>query len=295
MNLTEKMEEARSMLYLPLDNLATERQFKDRVQRFNPIVGGYKVGMGSHTRFGTKAIDWVHEAGGKVFLDLKYKDIPNTVEDAAQAAAEHGVELFNVHATGGYDMMQAAMEGATDGSQSSGVMPKVIAVTVLTSLDEMRLLETFGPIYPALHSIDFRQYAIGKDDEELMAEFQGVIEEYGLKGVVQNQVNHLAGLTHLAGLDGIVCAAADLPSLSLPEGFMKVNPGIKGMNAAVGGDQARIATAPNAVKWGSDYLVVGRALTDPRTKEQKAANVNVTHEMQMEAGYTMLEAMAEHL
>jgi orotidine-5'-phosphate decarboxylase len=288
MKLTSQEQEARSRVCLPLDKLPTMEAAYNRVHELSPVVGLYKIGKGSFTRFGHDIIEMVHSEDANIFLDLKYYDIPNTVEDAAAAAAELGVYMFNVHASGGVDMMKAAMEGAKKGADLAGVdMPKVIGVTVLTSFDEASYLRTFQPLNPELSKVDFGKYlSMDKDDEELQDEFERVLTHYDLNGVIQQQVLHLANLANEAGLDGIVCSAADLRDITehLPTDFSYTTPGVKGPKTEAGKDQKRVMTPGNAIQDGSDILVVGRAITGGDTPEAR-----------IQAGYEVLQDMARYL
>ena len=252
MNLTDKEKTAREKICLPLDGLNTIEELKNRIEELSPVVGLFKVGKESYTRFGPQIIEIIHKYGAKVFLDLKYHDIPNTVKGAANAAAQLGVYMFNVHASGGKEMMQAAINGAVKGAVESGnVVPKVIAVTVLTSIDQEILNN-----------------------------------ELNVHTSVEEQVLNLAKLTLESGLNGIVCSAADLYAIrdKLPKDFMYVTPGIKGPNTEAGKDQKRVFTPGNAVKDGSSILVVGRTITDHKTKEER-----------LKAGYEILQDIAKVL
>ncbi|MBU0467139.1 MAG: orotidine 5'-phosphate decarboxylase [Nanoarchaeota archaeon] len=140
MDLSFKDQKARRMVCLPLDGLATVYDVSARVQELSPVVGLFKIGKETFTRFGPEAVRVVQSYGADVFLDLKYHDIPNTVRGAADAATQLGVRMFNVHASGGLEMMQAAVEGARNGAEKYKVeVPKIIAVTVLTSIDQKML------------------------------------------------------------------------------------------------------------------------------------------------------------
>ncbi|MFA5125849.1 MAG: orotidine-5'-phosphate decarboxylase [archaeon] len=250
--LSEKERIARSKVCLPLDGLNTLKELKERVEELSPVVGLFKIGKESFTRFGPESIRAVKEAGGEVFLDLKYHDIPNTVKGAAGAATERGVFMFNVHASGGKEMMKAALQGANEMAEKLGIQrPRVIAVTILTSIDQKIMNE-----------------------------------ELKVSGKVEEQVLNLALLTKESGLDGIVCSAADLYAIrdKLPKEFMFVTPGIKGVNTPAGADQKRVFTPRNAIEDGSTILVVGRAITEPKTKEER-----------LKAGYDILKDMAKHL
>lgn len=252
MELTQKEQQARKMVCLPLDGLATMDDVRARVEELSPVVGLFKIGKETYTRFGPEAVKVVQGYGAYVFLDLKYHDIPNTVRGASDAASKLEVYMFNVHASGGLEMMQAAVEGARAGAKKYGTeIPKIAAVTVLTSID--------GEI---------------------------LNNQIKVPGKVEDQVLNLAQLANQAGLDGIVCSAADLYAVrdKLPDNFMYVTPGIKGPRTPAGADQKRVFTPGNAVQDGSSILVIGRAITGPKTPEER-----------VQAGYEVLEDMAKHL
>jgi len=226
--LSPEREAARAMVCLPLDGLDTLPAVRGRLELLSPYVGLFKVGKESFTRFGPAVVELVCEHGSGVFLDLKYHDIPNTVRGAARAAAGLGVAMFNVHAAGGRAMLEAAREGVESATGGGASRPRVIAVTVLTSIDE------------------------------------GILNaECGVPGRVEDQVLRLARLAEDAGLDGIVCSAADLDALrgELRPGFMFVTPGIQGTATPAGADQKRVMSPGRAVAAGSSLLVVGRAIT----------------------------------
>lgn len=198
-------------------------------------AGMFKVGLENFTAEGPVLPRFLAATGEKVFLDLKLHDIPNTVRAAARAAAQLGVSMFNVHGSGGRKMMQAALEGAVEGSQlrKDGARPRVLAVTVLTSLAE----------------------------EDL--------RELGISGSAEEVVVRLARLAREVGLDGVVASPREVAALrrALGPGFLIVTPGIRPASAAAD-DQARIATPAAALRAGADYLVVGRPITaaaDPTT------------------------------
>lgn len=188
-----------------------------------------KVGLQLFTAAGPDAVRKLRARGRRVFLDLKLHDIPNTVEGAAAEAARLGAELLTVHATGGADMIAAAVRGIA----SAGGPTRVVAVTLLTSLDERTLPPGFA-----------RPFS-----------FQSVAAE-------------LLTMSERAGALGIVCSAADLAGIRElhPEPFYAVTPGIRPAGGA-SHDQKRVATVAEAVKLGSSVLVLGRAVTaaaDPR-------------------------------
>lgn len=229
MTLTEKQKLARSKVCLALDNLHSFDEVKSCIQELSPVVGMFKIGKELFTRFGPRVVEVVYDSDAEVFLDLKYHDIPNTVKGAAYSATQLGVFLFNVHASGGQTMMQASLEGAQNAAQTHNLrLPKIIGVTVLTSID---------------------REILNKD--------------LCIPGSVEEQVLHLAKLTQASGLNGIVCSASDLSAIkeSLPSDFLYVTPGIKGPNTPAGSDQKRVFTPQNAVQAGASILVVGRAIT----------------------------------
>ena len=264
MELTAKEQKAREMVCLPLDGLKSLGEIQARVEELSPVVGLFKIGKETFTRFGPPAVKLVQQYRANVFLDLKYHDIPKTVEGAADAATQLGVYMFNVHASGGKAMLEAAVQGAAKSLfHYDKPMPKIVGVTVLTSIDEDILNN-----------------------------------QLRVPGTVEEQVLNLAQLCQGAGLDGIVCSAADLGFLKgkLPPDFMKVTPGVEGPRTkAHGSDQKRVATPGYTVQNGSSILVVGRAITDPRTKEQKDAGLVVTPDMRVQAGYEILQDMAPYL
>ena len=187
-----------------------------------------KVGKELFNRGGPDVVRRLIDSGFDVFLDLKFHDIPNTVAAACRAAADLGVWMVNVHASGGRRMMQAAREAV----DAVSVPPLLIGVTILTSLDEQDLAEV------------------------------------GFNGSVQDNVIRLARLAGSAGLDGVVCSAreAALIRTSVGPSFCLVTPGIRPAGVA-SDDQKRVMTPAEALSSGSDYLVIGRAITrapDPR-------------------------------
>ena len=190
--------------------------------RLQEIPCRVKVGKELFTRSGPMIVEKLQNMGFEVFLDLKYHDIPNTVAKACQAAAEMGVWMVNVHASGGTHMMQTAAE-ALDKYQHK---PLLIAVTVLTSLQASDL------------------------------------QELGIQNTPQQHVLHLARLTQQAGLDGVVCSAQEIEILRQHLGveFQLVTPGIRPANADKN-DQKRTLTPVEAMQIGSNYLVIGRPIT----------------------------------
>lgn len=221
---------SRMRVCLALDGLNTMEQIESTIVRLSPYVGIFKVGKELFTRFGPNLIHKINQGGGQVFLDLKYHDIPNTVKKASKVATELGVYMFNVHASGGQEMMKAAKEGVREALlENPGLTkPYLIAVTVLTSIDQ-EILQN----------------------------------ELNVQGTLEEQVLNLAKMANQSGMDGIVCSGKDLYYIkpNLPEDFMYITPGIKAPNSAlVGQDQKRVMTPQNAIRDGSTILVIGRAI-----------------------------------
>lgn len=214
------MKDAKVVVALDFDNQADALAFVDKIQ---PSDCRLKVGKEMFTYFGPEFVKELVNRGFDVFLDLKFHDIPNTVAKAVTAAAELGVWMVNVHASGGLKMMQKA-KAALDVYGDKA--PLLIAVTVLTSMEESDL-QTLG---------------INKSPAE--------------------QVDYLASLTKQAGLDGVVCSAWEAESLKekLGQDFKLITPGIRPTGASVN-DQKRIMTPEQAVSVGVDYLVIGRPIT----------------------------------
>lgn len=194
-----------------------------------------KVGKELFTREGPDIVEQLITRGFDVFLDLKYHDIPSTVAKACVAAAELGVWMLNVHACGGKQMMTAAAEAL---SVCGSDRPLLIAVTVLTSMDNQDLAEL------------------------------------GLRTSVHDQVLRLATLAHESGLDGVVCSAQEVQSLRqrFPE-FSLVTPGIRPQGSGAN-DQQRIMVPANAVSLGSDYLVIGRPVTTAKDPMRVLADIH---------------------
>ncbi len=191
-------------------------------EQLDPAGCRVKVGKEIFTRSGPDIVKQLVSMGFDVFLDLKYHDIPNTVANACRAAADLGVWMVNVHASGGRKMMEAAREALTDHDDA----PLLIAVTVLTSMDRNDLSEIGLDIDPA------------------------------------DQVLRLANLAKLSGMDGVVCSPREISSLRVDLGdeFRLVTPGIRPAGSATG-DQKRVMTPAEAVALGSDWLVIGRPIT----------------------------------
>ncbi|NLQ24872.1 orotidine-5'-phosphate decarboxylase [Shewanella sp. S-1] len=193
------------------------------IEKLDPNMCRLKVGKEMFTLFGPQLVKDIHDRGFDLFLDLKFHDIPNTVAKAVAAAAELGVWMTNVHASGGLAMMEAAKKALLPYGDKA---PILIAVTVLTSMSD--------------------------DDLKLL----------GINVPAFEHVQRLAKLTQQAGLDGVVCSAQEATALKslLGQNFKLVTPGIRPVGSDAG-DQHRVMTPPQAIAAGSDYLVIGRPIT----------------------------------
>ena len=218
----------------------TEEEARTLANRLRGRVGAFKIGSRLFTRHGPRLVEELVARGDRVFLDLKFHDIPNTVAGAVAAATRLGVWMVNVHAAGGSDMMRAAREAADEEAARASVQPPlVIAVTVLTSLDE-RMLAAIGVSEP-----------------------------------VASHVQRLALLAQTAALDGVVASPLELELLRqhCDPRFTIVTPGIRSGSDAKA-DQQRTATAAGAIAAGATYIVVGRPIiraTDPRAAADQIA------------------------
>jgi orotidine-5'-phosphate decarboxylase len=210
-----------SPLIVALD-YATADAALTMAEQLDPARCRVKVGKELFTRSGPSIVSALVGQGFDVFLDLKYHDIPNTVAKACAAAADLGVWMLNVHALGGQAMMQAAREAVGNNDDS----PLLIAVTLLTSMDQ----QTF--------------------------------EQLCMQGSIADTVLRLAKLTEQSGLDGVVCSAHEAQALRQQHGqeFSLVTPGIRPADSAQG-DQHRTMTPAQAIAAGSSYLVIGRPIT----------------------------------
>lgn len=190
-------------------------------------VGMFKVGKEAFTRFGPPIISKIRERGGGVFLDLKFHDIPNTVARAAEAAVKLDLFMFNIHAMGGRKMMTETVEAVRKIAENTGVAaPMILAVTVLTSLDDE----------------DIKEIGFGCRTDEL--------------------VLNLSKLTKESGVSGVVASARDAASIrkSCGEDFVIVTPGIRWEENMTNDDQKRVLTPKKAIRSGADYIVVGRPI-----------------------------------
>ena len=209
-------------------------------ERLDPHDCGLKIGKELFVTAGPDPVRWLVDRGFNVFLDLKFHDIPNTVAQACAAATRLGVFMLNVHAAGGRAMLKAARDAvASTASQMGRPHPRLIAVTVLTSLDQVALRETGIEIDPG------------------------------------RQALKLAALARDCGLDGVVCSPVEAASMRSAFGpdFALVTPGIRPAGSAHD-DQARFSTPEVAAEAGADYLVIGRPITAAADPVEALAAIN---------------------
>jgi orotidine-5'-phosphate decarboxylase len=190
-------------------------------------VGMFKVGKELFTAVGPKIIDCIKQRDQRIFLDLKFHDIPNTVARAAEAAVRLGVDMFNIHASGGSRMIRETVRAVEAlAGENDKTRPVILAVTVLTSLNDA----------------DLREIGFAKGTD--------------------GQVLKLAKLAKTAGADGVVASPLDIAALraNLGDGFTIVTPGIRSSGEQVTDDQKRTLSAREAIQLGADYIVVGRPI-----------------------------------
>jgi orotidine-5'-phosphate decarboxylase len=225
------------LVALDVDTAAEARALADRLRG---VVGGFKIGSRLFTSEGPRLVDELVSRGDRVFLDLKFHDIPNTVAGAVAAATRLGVWMVNVHASGGSAMLRAARGAADEEAQRrSRPAPLVIAVTMLTSLD------------------------------------QDALTAIGVGEPMASQVARLAALAEQSGLDGVVASPHEIAIIrqQCGPGFAIVTPGIRAAGDPKG-DQSRTLSASEALAAGATYLVVGRpiiAAADPRAAAERIA------------------------
>ena len=209
-------------LIVALD-VQTRAEAVEKVKLIGDAVGFYKIGLELYTAVGPDVVKAVKDFGKKVFLDLKFHDIPNTAAQAVRSGGRLGVDLMTIHSVGGRKMISAAAEAAAEFGENG---PRILAVTVLTSLD------------------------------------QSDLADIGVAGrTPAEQVAAMAQFAVANGAHGLVCSAFDVGGLSptLPAGTLFVTPGVRPAGSAVG-DQKRIATPATAVAGGATHLVVGRPI-----------------------------------
>ncbi len=233
---TELSEKKRGVL-VALDTSDLDRA-RTLAASLKGVVSGVKIGLEFFMAHGAAGVQAIAETGAPFFLDLKFHDIPNTVAGAMEAIAPLKPAIVNVHALGGRAMMEAGASALREAASKNGyIPPKIIAVTVLTSMDDADLAAT-GQNIPTI-----------------------------------DQVRRLAQLTQESGLDGVVCSPREISALRQDCGtdFILVTPGVRPQGAELG-DQKRIMSPAAAIKAGADYLVIGRPITmalNPKAAAEK--------------------------
>jgi len=216
-------------LIIALD-VDTEAKAVALVEKLKTLVSVFKIGFELFSSCGPSIVQAVTKRGCKVFLDLKFHDIPNTVSKAALSVMKLGVFMFNVHALGGYDMMKKTADSVKAEAERLKIeRPKVIAVTILTSMDE------------------------------------NALKNAGISDSMNEEVLRLASTAKDAGLDGVVASPQEtaLVREKLGGDFLIVTPGVRPSWAAAG-DQKRIATPKDAIRDGASFIVVGRPVTEAK-------------------------------
>jgi orotidine-5'-phosphate decarboxylase len=237
MSISNKSPE--EMLIFALDVGKGVEEALSWVERLNDHIEIFKVGKEAFTRYGPSIIALIQERGKKVFLDLKFHDIPHTVAGAAEGAVEHGVFMFNVHALGGKEMMEKTVSAVRGIVQKKRLpMPIILAVTVLTSLND------------------------------------GDLARMGFHCRTHELVVRLARLAQDSGISGVVASPDDIDAIREACGpdFIVVTPGIRDA-AETDDDQKRTSTARSAIARGADYIVVGRPIRNAENPVQKVIQI----------------------
>lgn len=224
-NIKEKL-----VLALDVEDIEVAKKLVDETSNY---IGCYKVGLQLFCGYGLEIVNYIKEKNSNFFLDVKLHDIPNTVEKASYNVIKNGANFFNVHATGGIEMMRAARKGADEASKKyNKKRPIILAVTVLTSISQ-----------------------------------EVLTNELSNSKSVEDYVIQLAKNAQKAGLDGVVASAQELKAIKKELGpdFKVLTPGIR-PSWSVKDDQKRIATPSSAIKDGADYIVLGRAVTKADNK-----------------------------
>lgn len=230
---------AREKVILALDVESTDRA-RVLVEELSDLVGAFKIGLQLFANSGPQFVREMTDQGIKIFLDLKFHDIPNTVAKAGIEAARLGVWMFNVHASGGSEMMTQTLIDVSEFCEKESLeRPRMIAVTVLTSSGRQ------------------------------------VLDETGLSCEPLDQVLRLAKLTHLSGFDGVVASPLEAPAIRETvdsEGFLIITPGVRPLSAT-SDDQKRVTTPGAAASNRSDFLVIGRPITGANDRRTAALNI----------------------
>lgn len=226
----------RLIIALDVDNLQDAKRL---VEQLRDYAGIFKVGNQLYTNTGPEVLEIIHKNGGKVFLDLKFHDIPNTVAKAGQEAVNLKVFMYNLHALGGFDMMRMAVDFTKTKAMELNIpRPIVLAVTLLTSLNKKDLTEV------------------------------------GINYSVDDEVLRLAKLSKKAGVDGVVASPREVKIIreNIDEDFIIVTPGIRPKTEVID-DQKRIMTPNEAILAGSDFIVIGRPIIEALDPGESAKEI----------------------
>ncbi len=232
----------RLILSLDVDSL---EKAKNLISQLKDYVGLFKIGSQLFTNVGPKVLELIHQQGGRTFLDLKYHDIPYTVAKAGEVATQKKVFMFDVHASGGFEMMRAVAEATREKARELKVKkPLILGVTILTSIVQ-QVLE----------------------------------EELRIKHNIKTHVVHLASLAQKAVLEGVVASSWEIKSIreTCGEDFIIVTPGIR-PRWAVENDHKRVMTPKEAISAGADFIVLGRPIT--QAKDPVAATKKILEEIE---------------
>ncbi len=225
----KKLNSAKDHIILALD-VSSEQEALNFVYELTEYVGMFKIGLELINSQGLGIVRKITEMGGKIFLDGKFHDIPNTVAGASKAMTRLGVSMFNIHTMGGFEMMSAAVQAAREeASLLQKNPPLILGVTILTSIEQTRMNN-----------------------------------EMRIPGSIEDQVIHLAKLAQKASLDGIIASPQEIDAIkkNISSSMLIVTPGVRPSWSATY-DQKRIMTPAEAMNKGASYLVIGRPITNP--------------------------------
>jgi len=232
--------QAKDRIILALD-VNTEQQALNLVDQLTEYVGVFKVGMQLFNSVGPEIVKKINSRGGRVFVDLKFHDIPNTVAAASRVMARLNCFMFNVHAAGGKEMMTQAVAAVEEEAKLMGIpTPLILAVTVLTSISQQQL------------------------EEEMLV--RGVM--------IEDVVRKWSLMAHKSGISGVVCSPQEIVATRKACGtdFKIITPGIRPLWSAKN-DQKRVTTPKQAVEMGADYIVIGRPITGAKYPQQAAKQI----------------------
>lgn len=233
------------LIYCAIDT-ADKKRALELASAMQSAGAGIKLGLEFYNHFGPAGIKEIRDKYPKssIFLDLKFHDIPNTVYGAVKAVTSLGVDYINLHASGGSEMMKAALEASKEAASDAGITPpQILAVTILTSLDDQAL------------------------------------NDLGYRSGTADSVMRLATLTKEAGLAGIVCSALEIQKIRsiIGQNYVLMVPGIRPAGEALG-DQKRVMTPQEAVNAGATHLVIGRPITGAADPSQAVKDIMATIE-----------------